>query len=445
MTLADRRIEIATGLTRKNGVERALARIADPKGQGAKAFLAPAAEDPLARADAMDRAAKAGEKLPVNAGLIVSIKDLFDVAGEVTRSGSVLLNDAAPATRDADAVRRLKEAGFISIGRTNMTEFAFSGLGINPHYGTPLNPYDRATGRIPGGSSSGAAVSVTDGMADVALGTDTGGSCRIPAALCGLVGFKPTAKRVSLDGVMPLSPTLDSVGSLGRSVACCATVDAVISSDGGGTAEVRGPLNLGVLTNYVNDGIDDQTARSFENALSRLSAKGIKITPIAISEIDEIPGINSKGGFAAREAYLYHKQWMESRGDAYDPRVIVRIMKGEAQSDADYAILQKARASLCDRVAEKTKAFDALVMPTVPRIAPTLQELASDEDYGRINLLMLRNPTVANMLDRCAISLPCHEADQPPVGLMLMGEHGADAKLFGIAAQIEALLGTPGR
>src|SRR5215469_2223473 len=228
-SLAQIKAELAGGGKSRGLVEQCLARITDQSGVGGRVFLKVHAADALAAADFYDRARAHGAAPSPFAGIPVSIKDLFDIAGDVTTAGSVVLKDASPAETDAPAVARLRAAGFIPIGRTNMTEFAFSGLGINPHYGTPSNAYDRKAGRIPGGSSSGAAVSITDGMAFAALGTDTGGSCRIPAALCGIVGFKPTASRVPLAGTFPLSPSLDSIGPLAHSVDCCATLDAVLS------------------------------------------------------------------------------------------------------------------------------------------------------------------------------------------------------------------------
>lgn len=323
-----------------------------------------------------------------------------------------------------------------------MTEFVFSGLGINPHYVTPLNPYERERRRIPGGSSSGAAVSVSDGMATVALGTDTGGSCRIPASLSGLVGFKPTAQRVPMDGTMPLSPSLDSIGSIGHSVDCCAVVDSIISAESLSAFDLEiGSLRIGVPSSYVFDGIDRQTAIAFEGALSRLSNAGATMVSVETPELLEIPSINAKGGVTAREAYLFHRHWIATRASEYDPRVLVRIAKGETQTDGDYNQVQKARRFLIVRMAECFQGFDALAMPTVPVIAPTLDELKSDEQYGRINLLMLRNCTIANILDRCAISLPCHDIGQPPVGLMLMGDHMGDHRLLQIARSVEKFLG----
>src|SRR5438132_12826515 len=222
--------DLAAGrTTSRELVEAALARIADPEGEGRRVFVKVYDAAARAAADAQDRLRKAGYVASPLAGIPVSIKDLFDVAGEVTLAGSQALDDTPPAEADAPIVARLKAAGAVIIGRTNMTEFAFSGVGINPHYGTPGNPYDRSL--IPGGSSAGAPISVADGMAAVAIGTDTGGSVRIPAALCGLVGFKPTQYRVPREGATPLSTTLDSVGPVGLSVACCALTDAVMAGE----------------------------------------------------------------------------------------------------------------------------------------------------------------------------------------------------------------------
>src|SRR5215475_5871155 len=223
---------LEAGAKSRDLIEQCLARIEDRAGEGSRVYLKVHAEASRAAADYYDHLRARGAAPSPFAGIPVSIKDLFDIAGDVTTAGSTALRDAAPATRDAPSVARLRAMGFIPIGRSNMTEFAFSGLGINPHYGTPANLYDRKAARIPGGSSSGAAVSVTDGMAFCGLGTDTGGSCRIPAALCGIVGFKPTARRVPTQGAFPLSTSLDSIGPLAATVECCAVVDAVLAGEG---------------------------------------------------------------------------------------------------------------------------------------------------------------------------------------------------------------------
>jgi aspartyl-tRNA(Asn)/glutamyl-tRNA(Gln) amidotransferase subunit A len=441
-TLAQTARELDAGASSRALVEECLARIADPAGEGRRVFLKVHADVARAAADHIDALRRHRATPSRFAGIPVSIKDLFDVAGDVTTSASVALRDAPPATSDAVVVARLRAAGLIPIGRTNMTEFAFTGLGINPHYDTPRNPYDRATGRIPGGSSSGAAVSVTDAMAVGALGTDTGGSCRIPAALCGIVGYKPTAKRIPLSGVLPLSFSLDSVGPLAPTVACCATLDAIMAGEEPTEVEpfpVRG-LRLAAPQAVVLEGLDEPVSRSYAAALSALSKAGAVITHIALDELKEIATLNARGGFAASEAYAWHRKLIETKGAQYDPRVLMRIVRGKDIDAAEYIALNRGRADLIRRVAAITGRYDALVMPTVPLIAPPLAELEAEERYRKVNLQVLRNPTVANMLDRCAISLPCHAAGEAPVGLMLIGEHGGDRRLFEIAAGIEAIV-----
>jgi aspartyl-tRNA(Asn)/glutamyl-tRNA(Gln) amidotransferase subunit A len=445
-TLAELARSLEAGATTSGRlVEECLARIDDPKGEGPRTFLKVHAEAARAAADYHDSLRARGVTLSPWAGIPVSIKDLFDMAGDVTTAGSTVLVGQRPADRDCAAVARLRAAGFIPIGRTNMTEFAYSGLGLNPHYGTPLNPFERPRGRAPGGSSSGAAVSIVEQMSYGALGTDTGGSCRIPAAFCGIVGFKPTARRVPLSGAFPLSQTLDSVGPLAASVACCAALDSVLADEPAAALDIMGlpGARLAVPTHYALDSLDSHVARNFERAIRGLSGAGAKINEIPLVELDELPGINRKGGFSGPEAYALHRERLESQGALYDPRVLVRLLRGREQSAADYLDLIRARADLQRRVDRALAEFDALLLPTVPIIAPLLQELESDEDYLRINQLALRNTSVANFLDRCAISIPCHEAGTAPVGLMLMGAHGADRRLLGIAAAAEELV-SPG-
>ena len=360
----------------------------------------------------------------------------------MTTAGSVVLRDAPPARRDAPSVARLRAAGFIPIGRTNMTEFAFSGLGINPHYGTPLNAHDRTAARIPGGSSSGAAVSITDGMAFGALGTDTGGSCRIPAALCGIVGFKPTARRVPTEGAFPLSTSLDSIGPLAATVECCAALDAVLAGEP--VCDLApfplAGLRLAAPQTLVLDGIEAGVARTFQAALTAIGKAGARIIDIALQEFAELPKINVKGGLAAPESLAIHRALIAKGEKLYDPRVLSRILRGREQDAADYIDLVNARADFIRRLGAITAPYDALVMPTVPVIAPRLADLASDEGYRDANFLVLRNPSIANFLDRCSISIPCHRAGDAPVGLMLIGEHGSDRRLLSIAAAIEQVV-----
>ena len=430
--------------TARDLAEACLARIADPEGEGATAFLHTDPDLVRAMADHADRLRQAGAA-PRYAGIPISFKDLFDLAGQPTRGGSRVLENAPPATVDAPVVARLRAAGFLPVGRTNMTEFAFSGLGINPHHGTPRNPYDRETGRIPGGSSSGAAVSVTDGMALAGLGSDTGGSCRIPAALCGIVGYKPTAHRIPREGVLPLSTTLDSVGPLAASVRDCALLDAILAGEEPTTPPprpVRG-LRLAVPRTIVLDGMEPAVAASFDAALRRLRDAGALVDDLLAGELAEIPLANAKGGFSAAEAYAWHRKLIARNGGAYDQRILARLMPGQQQEAADYIDLVATRGELFRRFATITAPYDALVMPTVPMIAPPIAALDDPAEYARVNMLLLRNTALWNFLDRCSISLPCHAAGAAPVGLMLVGAHGADRDLFAMAQGIEALLSPP--
>ena len=423
-------------------VEACLARIDEPGGQGAVAFLHLDREGALRAADAIDRLRDANAAPSRVAGIPIAIKDLFDVQGQVTRAGSRVLHPA-PADADAPAVERLRRAGFVLIGRTNMSEFAFSGLGLNPHFGTPLSPWNRHESRLAGGSTSGGAAAVADLMAHAALGTDTGGSCRIPAAFCGLVGFKPTASRIPREGAVPLSATLDSVGAIARSVACCQTLDAILagqSEPAATVANVAG-LRLAAPQNYVLDGLDAEVAAAFGAAMTALESAGAIVDRMTIPEFDGIPAINAKGGFAAAESYAWHRTLIETQNALYDPRVIVRIRRGAEQSAADFIELLRARAALIDGVTRRMAAYDAMVLPTTPTVPPRLEECDDDGEYGRLNLLALRNPTVINMIDGCAISLPVQAAGAP-VGVMLAACRGDDARLLQIARGVEQLLVT---
>lgn len=378
----------------------------------------------------------------------MSVKDLFDVAGQVTRAGSRVLDGAPPARTDAVAVARLKRAGAVLVGRTNMSEFAFSGLGLNPHFGHPRSPYHRdvpGDARISGGSSSGAAASVADGMAAVALGTDTGGSIRIPAALCGLTGFKPTASRIPTQGGVPLSTTLDSFGPIGLTVACCALVDRMLAGLEPHVPAAR-PLEgvrLGVLTNYVTDGVDADVAAALDAALKHLEAAGAIVTEVRFPALDRLPDVN-RFGFSPIEAYAWHRPLLAKHRDQYDPRVLTRILKGEPATAADYLDLLAARTAMLDEAAHTVwSRFDALVAPTVPVVPPRIAELeADDAAFTRTNALILRNPSAFNFLDACALSLPCHPRDAAPVGLMLAAAPHRDDALLAIGQAVEAVLNT---
>jgi aspartyl-tRNA(Asn)/glutamyl-tRNA(Gln) amidotransferase subunit A len=442
-TLAVLAEQLRTGATSSRRlVEDCLARIADPAGEGARTFVKVHTHSALAAADYHDALRKHRAQPSPWAGIPVSVKDLFDVSGDVTAAGSRVLADGPVASADAVAVARLRSAGLIPIGRTNMTELAFSGLGLNPHHGTPRNPFERERGRIAGGSSSGAAISITDEMAYGALGTDTGGSCRIPAAFCGIVGFKPTSHRVPLAGTFPLSPTLDSIGPLAASVSCCAILDGLLAAEPAMTlpaVQLR-EVRFAVPRSFVLDGLDPHVARCFERALGSLSGAQAQITELPLAELTELPRINRKGGFPAAEAYALHRDRLRKQEAQFDPRVAARILRGEEQSAADYLDLIEARKDFRQRVDGQLAAYDAVLMPTTAVTAPTLAELESDQEFNRVNFLVLRNPAIVNFLDRCAISVPCHEAGTAPVGLMLVGPHGGDRRLLSLAAAVEPVV-----
>ena len=443
-SIADYAAALRDGRTTSSAlVEEALERIGNPSGEGKKTFVKVYADKARAAARASDVLRSAGLSRSALEGLPISIKDLFDVTGETTLAGSVVRQGAPAATADAEVLKRLQAAGAIIIGRTNMTEFAYSGLGLNPHYGTPLNPWDRANGRIPGGSSSGAAVSVADGMAVAGIGSDTGGSVRIPSALCGLTGFKPTARRVSMRGVLPLSTYLDSIGPIAPTVECCAALDAVLSgemADSPPSFPLRG-LRLLAPTTVVLDDMDAQVADAFRRALSTLSASGALVQETPLPAFARLAGINSKGGFTVAESWAWHKEMIERSADRYDPRVVSRILRGKDMSAADLLDVLHARAAWIAEIEATLYGFDALVMPTVPLVAPKVSDLAaSDEAYFRANGLMLRNPTLINFLDGCALSIPCHEPGSAPVGLMLAGCAMSDRRILSIGRAVEDCL-----
>ena len=406
-----------------------------------------------ATAQAVDQALAAGVPLPPLAGLAVSIKDLFDVASQPTTAGSAAMADAEPAAADCPAVARLRAAGAALTGHTNLSEFAFSGVGINPHHGTPVNPVTAAlnpTPRIPGGSTSGGAVSVATGAAWAALGSDTGGSIRIPAALQGLVGFKNTQRLTPLAGAVPLSSTLDTACAITRSVR-----DAVLLH---GLLAARTPrplarplhaLRLAVPQTAMLDGLDADVARAFERALAVLRAGGAQIEDIPLAPLADLAGLQAQGGFAAAESWAWHRARLAQREAQYDPRVSQRIRRGEAISAADYIDLHAARVRWIAAVAAEVQGFDALLSPTVPMVAPAIAPLlGSDKRFFAINAMLLRNPSAVNMLDGCALSLPCQAPGQMPVGLMVWGPALADDAVLGVSLVIEAALaanGSPAR
>ena len=379
------------------------------------------------------------------AGLAFSAKDLFDVMDQPTPAGSVVLANAPEAHADSVAVARLRAAGGALMGRTNMTEFAFSGVGVNPHYGTPANAADATTPRIPGGSSSGAAISVATGAAFIGLGSDTGGSIRIPAALNGIVGFKSTARLVPADGALPLSTTLDTVCAMTRSVRDAIVAHEILADRTVATQSKKlDGYRLAVVKDTFFDGIEPAVSRAFDLALASLRNAGAKIQEIALPALSDLSTINATGGFSAAEAYAWHRHLLERSAAGYDPRVAQRILRGANMKAFEYIDLMHARRAWIAKVEAALLPFDAVLSPTVPITAPTIASVApgtaQDDEFFRINALLLRNPSIVNMLDGCAISIPCPVDTGLPVGLMLW--HGAmhDDDVLAIALLAEQAL-----
>ena len=437
--------------TAADEIEAAIAIAQSPECR--KAFLKTSFEE--ARRQAVHPAALTG---PL-AGLAVSVKDLFDVAGQTTTAGSRVLADASPAAQDCPAVARLKAAGGAVLGRTHMSEFAFSGVGTNPHFPVPANPADPATPRIPGGSSSGAAVSVATGAAFIGLGSDTGGSIRIPAALCGIVGFKNTARLTPLEGALPLSTTLDTVCAMTRSVR-----DAILAHEILAARQVAlspRPLasyRLAVVQTSMLEGLDATVARAFERSVKALRDAGAAVVEIPLAEIRNLGSLQATGGFTAAESYAWHRSLLERKGDGYDPRVRFRIERGAAMKAYEYLELIRARREWIASVQSALRDVDAVLSPTVPIVAPPIaqlapaqgldraQDAARDEEFFRVNALLLCNTSVVNMLDGCAISLPCHQAGELPVGLMIWHGPMHDDTVLNIALRSqEVLAATSGR
>ncbi|OWQ93287.1 amidase [Roseateles aquatilis] len=409
------------------------------------AFLRPFFADAEAAAASSDAAAARGEPRPALGGLALSVKDLYDVAGHPTTAASAAMADAPPATADAPAVARLRAAGAALLGHTNLSEFAFSGVGINPHHGTPRNPVTRAIDgkdRIPGGSTSGGAVSVSAGAAWAALGSDTGGSLRIPAALQGLVGFKGTARLVPLDGCIPLAPSFDTAGAITRSVRDAALLHAVLSG-APVTLDAR-PLSgwrLAVTPTFMQDDLEPAVAAAFERALATLRGAGARIEERALPALPRVADLQSQGGITAAEAWAWHHARLAERGERYDPRVALRIRRGEAITPAALVALRDARARWIDDMTASMHGIDAFLSPTVPLQAPEVAPLRhSDDLFFATNARLLRNTAVVNLLDGCAISVPCERPGELPVGLMLWAPALRDEALLSIASRVETTL-----
>lgn len=424
----DRLEDILSRLEARGGQERVFTR------------LYPAAA--RAAADAADARLKAGVTLGALDGRIVSIKDLFDVAGEPTAAGSLLRASAAPAANDAAVVARLRRAGAVILGKTAMTEFAFTAIGDNPHFGTPPNAADAS--RIPGGSSSGAGVSVAEGTSEIAIGSDTGGSVRIPAALNGTAGFKPTARRVPLAGAFPLSPSLDSIGPLARSVADCAAADAVMAGEewpGLQPLPLAG-LRVGVPRGRLFEHVEDAVGDGFERCLSAIGQAGAHLAEARIDDLlGEMRAVTRPASIAALEGAEVHSGWLEEGAPAaVDTHVSGPLARAAAVPAPVYIRALRRRAELAAAMGERLAGFDVLALPTVPMLAPRIAELTADEALrNRTEGLLLRNTQVANQFDLCAISLPMPDVALP-AGLMLVARNGHDRRLLAVAASVEARL-----
>jgi len=426
----------------RDRLEVILARL-EARAGGEKVFTRVYTQAARAAADAADARRAAGVSLGALDGRIVSIKDLFDVAGEPTVAGSPIRRDAAPATQDAVVVRRLRQAGAVIVGKTAMTEFAFTAVGSNPGFGTPGNAADPA--RVPGGSSSGAGVSTAEGTSEIAIGSDTGGSIRVPAALNGVVGFKPTASRIPLGGVFPLSFTLDSVGPLAKTVADCVLADAVMA----GEAYAPPPpmplagLRIGVPHGRLLQGMEPEVEAGFERSIWLLEAAGARIVDHGIDDL--VAGMAeacSNGSIAGIEAAALHADWLgdEALAARVDPRVARTLARRAAVPASAYIGLIQRRTALARAMDERLAPIDVLALPTTPVVAPLI-EVAEEslESLDRTDDTLLRNPQVANQFDLTAISLPMPEMELPG-GLMLFARNGHDRRLFAVAAAVEAEL-----
>jgi aspartyl-tRNA(Asn)/glutamyl-tRNA(Gln) amidotransferase subunit A len=429
-----------TAIPTTHRVAQALEGAAGPAAQ--HVFTQLYADAARATAQHCEEQAQTGHRLGALHGVCITIKDNINVAGETTMAGGVVCAGEAPALCDAPVVQRLRDAGAVVLGKTNMSEFAFSGVGINPHHGTPVNPADKVYARVPGGSSSGAAVSVALGLADVGIGTDTGGSIRIPAALCGLVGYKSTQARIARTGVMELSRTLDTVGSITRSVRGCLAVDAVLSQQPLPTDAIslRG-LRLAVPQTLMMDDVDATVAQAFERTLRRLSEAGAQVVEISFKALGDIAALSMPGGFSPIESYAAHHARLERGANQIDARVVARMMLGKGISAQDYLGLHNRRRAWIAAAQQTLQGFDAMLCPTVPMVAPLIEPLLEDDEaFFRVNRLLLRNPSAINYMDGCAWSLPCHAQGDLPVGLMVSGLAGQDAHLARVALALEKFI-----
>ncbi|MBB4062901.1 amidase [Gellertiella hungarica] len=412
-------------------------------------FLKVTEERALGEAERSQARLREGRSLGPLDGIPLAWKDLFAMEGLANPAGSRILADAAPEARDAAVVERLQRAGMVSVGRVNMSEFAFSGLGINPHFGTPRNPRATDGQRITGGSSSGSAAAVAAGLVPVAIGTDTGGSIRIPAAFTGIVGYKATRGRYPMDGVFPLATSLDSLGPLCRTVQDCILVDAAMR--GRVTPDVRAESLFGqdviVPETVVFDDIEDGVAAAFEAGLLRLEKAGARIRRMAVPAFAAVFRLAAEHGpLVTAEAFALHRERLSGpQAEGMDPRVVVRCRLGEKISTPSYIAILEARARLIAEMESLVGERAILAFPTLPHVAPRIEPLLeSDDAFFRMNGQTLRNTLIGNFLDWCGVSLPCGTGEAGmPAGLLLSGLPNRDDRLLGLALSAECALAGP--
>lgn len=426
--------------TARSRLEQTLARL-DLRAADERVFTRIYAESARQEADAADGRASGGRTLGPLDGRIVSIKDLFDVAGEPTLAGSAIRRNAPPPGEDATIVQRLRAAGAVIIGKTMMTEFAFTAVGLNPHHPVAGNAVDPS--RVAGGSSTGAGISVAEGTSEISIGSDTGGSIRIPAALNGVVGFKPTAKRVPLQGAFPLSPSLDSIGPLARTVSDCALADAVMAGE---QWHPLAPLSLsglriGVPRGQLLEDMELPLSQAFDRSIKVLEQAGAVIADCLIDDLIEAMAVaTSIGSIASIEASRVHAGWLHDDTLNVDSRVRRPLLRRLATTEADYIDLMQKRLMLMHEMDRRIGTFDVLALPVAPIAAPSIDAVTGSETfYRQAESLLLRNPQVANQFDLTAISLPMPGMALPG-GLMLMARHGADRRLLATALSAEHIL-----
>lgn len=398
-------------------------------------YSAVTVERALSEAAAAAERAKAGQRLGPLDGVPISWKDLFDSAGVATEAGSALLEGRVPE-RDATVLRNATMAGLVCLGKTHMSELAFSGLGLNPITATP--PCVNDAGAVPGGSSSGAAASVAFGLAACGIGSDTGGSVRIPSAWNDLVGLKTTAGRVSLGGVVPLCAKFDTVGPLSRSVEDCALMLAAL--EGGTAADLRGAslegVRLAALQNVVMEDVRGAPMAAYQSAVDRLRAAGAQVDAIEAPEVDE--AMPMSGILYTAEAYGTWGEVLEANPDKMFAPILERFRSGKDFKAADYVAAWHRLEALRESWAARVASYDAVIMPTAPNLPPDLERLMSDEEYYLTeNLLALRNTRVGNLMGVCAVSLP---TGVPSCGILLCGKPFGEEALLRVAAAAEGAL-----